>query len=338
MKRLLSLIILCLYTFMSVQAQVSRNKKLAGNGAERKDYNFKIATEKNAEGKVGVVNLCTYVGKKLVNKYAYELNAPIPEDMVDETIFITEDDINFDGYPDVDVNLGYMGGFSNNVQHEALLWNQDSRSFVKAEGYGDIGEPQLDSETKSIFTVLSSGPDERVTTYYRWQGNSLKEYLSNTWKMDDEDVVDFSGMLNYPLYRFDTKLNGRISVILAYQKTDDGIVAGYIYYPKAKHPAPIMIVGTVSQSDGKDCYTLNEYQPDGSISGGIRMECSSDDGEHCMKGVWINPQTKKEMALTDIFFSHEAPKWFSESLLRSETFKMSGPKVIINGIQVEVKK
>lgn len=336
MKRRLILIFLCLYALVGVQAQVSRNKKSA-KGAERKDYSFKIAMDKNADGEVSVANLCTYVGKQLIDKYAFELSAPMPEDMARETIVITEDDINFDGYPDVDVNLGYVGGFSNNVQHEALLWGQQQHGFVPAKGYGEIGEPQLDAGLKAITTAMSAGPDERVITYYRWNGSELEEYLSNTWRMDDDgDAVDFSGMLNLPLWRIDAKLNGRIPVIIAYQKTSDGIVAGYIYYPKAKNPAPIMIAGRMSKQGGVEHYSLEEYQSDGSVSGIIDIDIQVEDcADYKLSGKWINPTTKKEFELTNILLCHEAPKWFTKSLLTPDRFKMAGQKVTIDGIQVK---
>ncbi len=145
-------------------------------------------------------------------------------------------------------------------------------------------------------------------TYYRWEGNKLVEYLSETAKIEDAKVIDFSGMLNLPLYRLDAKLNGRTPVIIAFQKDKEGVVAGYIYYPRAKHPAPIMIKGVFD----KGTYDLSERQPDGSTTGYICLKCDKDQN---WSGSWANPTTHKELKLTDIFFSHEAPKWFTKSLL-----------------------
>ncbi len=300
MKKISFLVVLCLCLISGAKAQNSKQY-------ERKDFSFKITKEKNADGYVNIVNLSTYVGSQLINKYTYEVLSPLPEDMSEQIGHISEDDINFDGYPDISIYLGNIGGGANNTQNEALLWNQALHSFVKAEVYNEIGEPQLDSKTKTIFTVTNSYVDV-TKTYYRWEGNKLVEYLSETAKIEDAKVIDFSGMLNLPLYRLDAKLNGRTPVIITFQKDKEGVVAGYIYYPRAKHPAPIMIKGVFDRGT----YDLRERQPDGSTTGYICLKCDKDQN---WSGSWANPTTHKELKLTDIFFSHEAPEWFTKSLL-----------------------
>ena len=299
MKKVSFLVVLCLCFITGAKAQ---NTKLY----ERKDFSFKITKEKNAEGYVNIVNLSTYVGSQLIDKYTYEVLSPLPEDMSEQIGHISEDDINFDGYPDISIYLGNIGGGANNTQNEALLWNQAQHSFVKAEGYNEIGEPQLDSKNKVIFTVMNSYVDV-TQTYYRWEGNTLVEYLSHTSKIEDPKVVDYSKMLNLPLYSLDAKLNGKIPVIIAFQKNEKDIVAGYIYYPRAKNPAPIMIKGIFDNGT----YDLSEHQSDGTTTGYICLKCDKDQN---WSGTWTNPTTHKTLNITDIFFSHEAQKWFTKSL------------------------
>ena len=303
MKKISFLVVLCLCLITGAKAQNSKQY-------ERKDFSFKINKEKNADNYVNKVNLSTYVGSQLINKYTYEVLSPLPEDMSEQIGHISEDDINFDGYPDISIYLGNIGGGANNTQNEALLWNQAQHGFVKPEGYDEIGEPQLDSKTKTIFTVTNSYVDV-TKTYYRWEGNKLVEYLSETAKIEDAKVIDFSGMLNLPLHRFDAKLNGKTSVIIAFQKDKEGVVAGYIYYPRAKHPAPIMIKGVFDRGT----YDLSERQQDGTTTGYICLKCDKDEN---WSGGWANPTTHKELKLTDISFSHEAQKWFTKSLFLEE--------------------
>ena len=107
-----------------------------------------------------------------------------------------------------------------------------------------------------------------------------------------------------------------MSVVIAFQKNTDGIVAGYIYYPKAKNPAPIMIAGTVSRDGSGEYYLLNEYQADGSVSGIINLSGSVDEGR--LEGAWVNPKTQKQMKIAEPYISHEAVKWFNKSLLVPE--------------------
>lgn len=305
MRRIIGIFVL-LFVVLSAMAQ------------ERKDFTFKTTKVTNGDGELSHVKVGAYVGKKLILEKTYEMVPALSEGLAQHVGTISEEDLNFDGYPDVDIYLGYMGGFANNTWHEALLWDQKQHGFVEAEGY-NIGEPMTVPEKKYIYNVLSAGPDHRVSTYYRWKGNKLQEYFCNTWAIEDDDYVNFEGLLNYPCYRFDAKLDGRIPVNIVFQRTDDDILAGYIYYPKAKTPAPIMIVGSVVQYGDKLYYHLDEYQPDGIITGNIHLETPVEyDYFSKMEGTWTNPKTEKQMQMADLHYSQEMPKWFTESLLIPE--------------------
>ena len=291
---------------------------LSATAQERGDFTFKTTKVTNGDGELSHVKVGAYVGKKLILEKTYEMVPALSEGLAQHVGTISEEDLNFDGYPDVDIYLGYMGGFANNTWHEALLWDQKQHGFVEAEGY-NIGEPMTVPEKKYIYNVLSAGPDHRVSTYYRWKGNKLQEYFCNTWAIEDDDYVNFEGLLNYPCYRFDAKLDGRIPVNIVFQRTDDDILAGYIYYPKAKTPAPIMIVGSVVQYGDKLYYHLDEYQPDGIITGNIHLETPVEyDYFSKMEGTWTNPKTEKQMQMADLHYSQEMPTWFTESMLTPE--------------------
>ena len=286
---------------------------------ERKDFSFKVVKMKNADGEISEVYFRTFVGKKFIKEYTFELLVPVSEDMAETIGTYSEEDLNFDGYPDVNVYLGYYGGFATNTQQGALLWDQEQHDFVCPEGFAGLGEMMLDQENKCLMHTGSMGPDDRVTSYYRWHGHKLQHYFDEVWAMEDEENVNFDGMLNYPLLRYDAKLDGRISVTIVFQKNEDNTVAGYIYYPNAKSPAPIMIVGGAIQYDGKDFYHFSEFQPDGKVSGFISIEQSGDGRwDDKVEGTWTNPKTDKQMKLTDVTFSRTCPKWFSKSLLTPE--------------------
>lgn len=127
------------------------------------------------------------------------------------------------------------------------------------------------------------------------------------------------GLLDLPCSRFDAKLDGRIPVIIAFQENKDDVVAGYIYYPKAKNPAPIMVVGYVTRGEDGDFYILNEYQADGIITGSIMLQQRSIGGRNRqVTGTWTNPKNEKELKFTDVTFSRKMPAWFNNSLLAPE--------------------
>jgi hypothetical protein len=110
-------------------------------------------------------------------------------------------------------------------------------------------------------------------------------------------------------------------VEIAFQTArNDGewVTAGYIYYPNAKSPAPILIVGKnvkVNQKlpNSENLYQLRfeEYQEDGSVSGRFNLMYYEVEGDyHFYKGSWTNPATGKSLPMTDMKESFELPSWY----------------------------
>jgi hypothetical protein len=80
-----------------------------------------------------------------------------------------------------------------------------------------------------------------------------------------------------------------------------------------------MLLGNVYHKDDGDYYYLSEYQSDGIVTGEVMLKHQVVDGwDNKIEGTWTNPQTLKEMKLTDISFSREMPTWFTKSLLAPE--------------------
>ena len=115
-------------------------------------------------------------------------------------------------------------------------------------------------------------------------------------------------------YRFDTKLDGRIPVSIVFEKDRNNILGGYIYYPNAKNPAPILIAGTTATYDGAVNYFLREYQDDGTITGFIYLKMKN----RTTTGSWTNPKTRQELPMKNLTSSREKPKWFTGSVLTPE--------------------
>lgn len=309
MKKIIPLIVVALLLPLTVQSQQYK----------REDFSFKSSKVKNAEGEITHVKVGTYVGGKLIKEFTTELPGEPMETTAEDVGSITEPDLNFDGYPDVCIYLGFFGAHPNDSYSEALLWNQEQHCFVQAEGYSELPDPLEDEEKHLLTTNLRNGPDHRVTDYYRWNGNKIEHLLSHTWPIEDDDDVDISGLLNLPCYRLRADLDGKIPVVIAFQKTENDIIAGYIYYPRAKRPAPILIVGSVTHYGGTDYFHLKEYQPDGIISGDISLQVKAEDGYVLgWEGTWTNPKTKKEMKIASILFDREMPRWFTKSVLTPE--------------------
>ena len=90
-------------------------------------------------------------------------------------------------------------------------------------------------------------------------------------------------------HAFEGTLGGKTAVRLAFEVNSDDIAAGNIYYPKAKHPAPIMIIGSKS---APNTYYLNEYQADGEITGTLMITIVNGT----LTGTWTNPRTEKDLS------------------------------------------
>jgi hypothetical protein len=124
-------------------------------------------------------------------------------------------------------------------------------------------------------------------------------------------------------YTFRGLLNGKIPVEIAFQDHfyDKWRTAGYIYYPKAKDPAPILIVGKDLKVDPKlpDSKTLRrcqftEYQNDGTITGIFELTYREKDGKFSfVKGTWTNPTTKKSLPMTDMQYDMRLPDWYRKA-------------------------
>lgn len=120
---------------------------------------------------------------------------------------------------------------------------------------------------------------------------------------------------------FKAVMNGKIAVEVVFQTDmpdDDWLMAGYIYYPNAKAPAPILIVnnwGDEKPSDSDDDYTFEcrfvEYQPNGEVTGILYLTCAEVEGDFQMiKASWKNPTTGRVLKLTDFEETRELPAWW----------------------------
>ena len=117
---------------------------------------------------------------------------------------------------------------------------------------------------------------------------------------------------------FKALLNGKYAVEVFFQTAHndgDWQTAGYIYYPKAQNPAPILIAENwgnedpiVSDEDNVFDRRFVEYQPDGEMTGIIYLTYAEVEGDFQMlKGSWKNPTTGKVMSLSNFQEMRELP-------------------------------
>ena len=96
---------------------------------------------------------------------------------------ILEEDINFDGYPDLQVCNGPVNMFGN-FTYTAFLWDQESHSFVEIEGYDEINSPEVYAAEKQIVGIWRLDNDVEITTY-EWRDGKLVLVNSEQLKYDE---------------------------------------------------------------------------------------------------------------------------------------------------------
>ena len=112
------------------------------------------------------------------------------------------------------------------------------------------------------------------------------------------------------IHFFKGKLNGKTAfeLVYGYQSVgeNDYRCAGYMYYPNAKTPAPILVVGHPLKANPKDPNYDNlyregfeEYQPNGEMTGKMDIQYYEVEGDYQFKsGFWQNPTTGRKLPMT----------------------------------------
>ena len=106
-------------------------------------------------------------------------------------------------------------------------------------------------------------------------------------------------------YSFVGTLGDKIPVRLKFAVNGDEIAVGEIFYPKAKNPAPILVVGAPTEGGW---YYLKEYQSDGTITGTMLFRIEEDENEeaYIAEGTWTNPRTEKSLPMKNFQTNDDA--------------------------------
>ena len=131
-----------------------------------------------------------------------------------------------------------------------------------------------------------------------------------------------SAQQHYENRGFKAMLNGKTPIEVMFQTTqnadDEWVTAGYLYYPKAKTPAPILIVEgwypekqIVSKDEDETVSRFTEYQPDGERTGILYVTYVEVEGDFQMRRAsWKNPTTGKVLQLSKFEEIRELPSWY----------------------------
>ena len=152
---------------------------------KREDYSFKVRYEKDENGLYDVIVESYVNGKKTEPEIREYMNYTLDGENLDQFGFITEEDINFDGIPDLVVNTG-ITTHAQNTQ-VAYVWNPVTLQFYRVDGFENIVEPTFDKEKKEIFTAVRSGYEYVYYETYKWKNGILKQVSSRKEKLFDDE-------------------------------------------------------------------------------------------------------------------------------------------------------
>ena len=99
---------------------------------------------------------------------------------------ITEDDWNFDGFPDLQVCTGPMNGFGN-YTYDVWLWDDQAHRFTPLDDVSGIFDPYVDADKKCIVSTWRLDDEVEIVTY-KWKDGKLVE--SDREEISYSDLVD----------------------------------------------------------------------------------------------------------------------------------------------------
>jgi hypothetical protein len=109
-------------------------------------------------------------GKKTDFNFQESLMGAFNDEQEKNLSWVTEDDINFDGVPDLLIFVGLTHNGSS--LHKAYVWNQETRQFYLVEAFDEIQEPDFDRKAKTI-TSSSRDVDMMYIDTFKWKNGIL---------------------------------------------------------------------------------------------------------------------------------------------------------------------
>lgn len=133
---------------------------------KRSDYTFRtqVCTSTDDEGNTVTDSIITYVTNRQGTYTIVSHTMPLDPQYYNGFGDIVEDDINFDGIPDLMICLGptnAYGGFT----YDGYAWDTKRHCFVMIENFYDILDPVFDKKTKTITGTFRVGNECEISNY-----------------------------------------------------------------------------------------------------------------------------------------------------------------------------
>ena len=153
----------------------------------RECTSFSTQFRKDENGQVdALIVTCTIDVEK------QELTCEFPwakdEDLLGEAGEISEDDINFDGTPDLMVCLGNFAiGFEPDYLYSTFVWNASVGRFERIKELDEAFNLRIDKENKNIISEYKTAAGDHVTETYKWKDGKIVLTNTESFNPDEEE-------------------------------------------------------------------------------------------------------------------------------------------------------
>lgn len=138
---------------------------------KREAWTFKHRFDKDKDGYLTDIHVDGYVDGQPSDFHFEESLMGAFDDYQEKNLpWVTYDDINFDGIPDLLISVGITHNASS--LYKAFVWNDVTRQFYPVETFDEIQEPDFDSSAKTI-TSRSRDVDILYVETFKWKNGLL---------------------------------------------------------------------------------------------------------------------------------------------------------------------
>lgn len=161
-------------------------------GTERSGYTFETQFRKDENGQCDALIVTCKKGEK-TQQFTCEFNWPKNEDLLGESGTIEEEDLNFDGTPDLLVTLGDFGvnpGLYPTIFYAGFVWNEEKQCFEQVKQLDDMPNIVVDAEKKAIISEYATPVGDEFHEVYAWQNGKLEmieESHTNAFEEGEEE-------------------------------------------------------------------------------------------------------------------------------------------------------
>lgn len=153
---------------------------------QRSDYTFRTQVFSTPDDEGGAVadSIITFVTNKQGTYTLVSYTQPLDPEYWRGFGDIVEDDINFDGIPDLMICLGPTNAFGG-FTYDGYAWDKELHTFVKIENFDEIMDPTFIKNDKTIIGTFRVDNEYDISTY---KLNKNKAVLINSEHLTRNEI------------------------------------------------------------------------------------------------------------------------------------------------------